>query len=36
MGEPVPRQEVLMGDFGERTRDVCSRPDGLLYLLTDS
>lgn len=35
-GKKVVRQQVLLGSFGERIRDVRQGPDGLLYLLTDS
>jgi glucose/arabinose dehydrogenase len=31
----VLREERLLGDLGERVRDVRQGPDGLLYLLTD-
>ena len=34
-GERVLREERLLGDLGERVRDVRQGPDGLLYLLTD-
>lgn len=35
-GERVVREERLLESLGERIRDVCQGPDGLLYLLTDS
>jgi glucose/arabinose dehydrogenase len=35
-GESVVGEEVLLGDIGERIRDVRSGPDGALWLLTDS
>lgn len=35
-GQRVVGQEQLLGDLGERIRDVRSGPDGHLYLLTDS
>jgi aldose sugar dehydrogenase len=35
-GERVVGEEVLLGDLGERIRDVRSGPDGALWLLTDS
>ncbi|PTM62092.1 PQQ-dependent sugar dehydrogenase [Phreatobacter oligotrophus] len=35
-GETVVRQERLLGDVGQRFRDVQQGPDGALYLLTDS
>jgi len=35
-GERIVGEEVLLGDLGERIRDVRSGPDGGLWLLTDS
>ena len=35
-GGKVLRETKLLGDLGERVRDVRQGPDGLLYLLTDS
>ncbi len=35
-GETVVRQERLLGDVGQRFRDVQQGPDGALYLLTDA
>ncbi len=35
-GNSVKHEERLLGDLGERIRDVRSGPDGLIYLLTDS
>lgn len=35
-GDREVRRERLLGDLGERIRDVEQGPDGLLYLLTDS
>jgi glucose/arabinose dehydrogenase len=35
-GGKVVREEKLLGDGGERIRDVRQGPDGLLYVLTDS
>jgi aldose sugar dehydrogenase len=35
-GSGVKHEERLLGDLGERIRDVRSGPDGLIYLLTDS
>lgn len=35
-GESVVRQERLLGDVGQRFRDVQQGPDGAIYLLTDS
>jgi len=35
-GEKVVAQEELLGDLGERIRDVRTGPDGYLYVLTDS
>ena len=35
-GEKVVKEERLLGDLGERIRDVRQGPDGALYLLTDS
>ncbi|WGD31850.1 PQQ-dependent sugar dehydrogenase [Ancylobacter sp. WKF20] len=34
-GERVTEEEVLLGDLGERIRDVRQGPDGALWLLTD-
>ncbi|WP_420712762.1 PQQ-dependent sugar dehydrogenase [Ancylobacter sp. SL191] len=34
-GERVTGEEVLLGDLGERIRDVRQGPDGALWLLTD-
>jgi glucose/arabinose dehydrogenase len=34
-GERVVREERLLGDLGERIRDVRQGPDGALYLVTD-
>ncbi|MCZ7560265.1 MAG: PQQ-dependent sugar dehydrogenase [Burkholderiaceae bacterium] len=34
-GDRIVREERLLGDLGERVRDVRQGPDGLLYLLTD-
>jgi glucose/arabinose dehydrogenase len=34
-GEKVTREERLLGELGERLRDVRSGPDGALWLLTD-
>nr|WP_246252034.1 PQQ-dependent sugar dehydrogenase [Ancylobacter pratisalsi] len=34
--EHVVGEEVLLGDFGERIRDVRQGPDGALWLLTDN
>ncbi len=34
-GEKPGAEEILLGDLGERIRDVVQGPDGLLYLLTD-
>lgn len=35
-GAKVVREEKLLGDLGQRIRDVRQGPDGLLYVLTDS
>jgi glucose/arabinose dehydrogenase len=35
-GERVTGEERLLGDVGERIRDVVQGPDGALYLLTDN
>ncbi|MCZ8314705.1 PQQ-dependent sugar dehydrogenase [Phreatobacter sp.] len=35
-GETVVRQERLLGNVGQRFRDVQQGPDGALYLLTDA
>lgn len=35
-GGKVMRESKLLGDLGERIRDVRQGPDGLLYVLTDS
>ena len=35
-GETVKHEERLLGDVGERIRDVRAGPDGLLYVLTDN
>lgn len=35
-GERIAGEERLLGDLGERIRDVRSGPDGALWLLTDS
>ena len=35
-GGKVVREHKLLGDVGERIRDVRQGPDGLLYVLTDS
>jgi glucose/arabinose dehydrogenase len=35
-GGQVVREHKLLGDVGERIRDVRQGPDGLLYVLTDS
>lgn len=35
-GDREVRRERLLGDLGERIRDVEQGPDGLVYLLTDS
>jgi glucose/arabinose dehydrogenase len=35
-GEKVVGEEALLGDLGERIRDVRNGPDGVLWLLTDS
>lgn len=35
-GEQVVGEERLLGDLGERIRDVRSGPDGAIWLLTDS
>jgi len=35
-GNRVTGEQRLLGDLGERIRDVRQGPDGLLYLLTDS
>ena len=32
----VVQEERLLGDLGQRVRDVQQGPDGLLYLLTDA
>jgi glucose/arabinose dehydrogenase len=32
----VVREERLLGDLGERIRDVQQGPDGYLYVLTDN
>ena len=34
--EKVMNEERLLGELGERIRDVRQGPDGLIYLLTDS
>jgi glucose/arabinose dehydrogenase len=34
-GESVTGQERLLGDLGQRIRDVRQGPDGFLYLLSD-
>ncbi len=34
-GDKVVAEERLLGDRGERIREVRSGPDGYLYLLTD-
>mgnify|MGYP006174191447 CR=1 FL=1 len=34
-GRRVVETEVLLGDFGQRIRDVRTGPDGHLWLLTD-
>lgn len=36
LGAKVVREEKLLGELGERIRDVRQGPDGLLYVLTDS
>jgi aldose sugar dehydrogenase len=36
VGERVVGEEQLLGDLGERIRDVRNGPDGALWLLTDS
>ncbi len=35
-GETIKHEERLLGELGERIRDVRAGPDGLLYVLTDS
>ena len=35
-GTKVVEQEELLGDLGERIRDVAQGPDGYIYLLTDN
>ena len=35
-GEKIVGEERLLGDLGERIRDVRSGPDGAIWLLTDS
>ena len=35
-GDRVVKQEVLLGELGERIRDVRVGPDGFIYVLTDS
>lgn len=35
-GDEIVREERLLGDLGERIRDVRAGPDGYLYALTDS
>ena len=35
-GGKVVREERLLGDLGERIRDVRQGPDGYLYVLTDN
>jgi len=35
-GDEVVGQEELLGELGERIRDVVEGPDGLLYVLTDA
>ena len=35
-GDRIVREERLLGERGERIRDVRQGPDGLLYLLTDA
>jgi glucose/arabinose dehydrogenase len=35
-GEKVTGEERLLGELGERIRDVRQGPDGALYLLTDN
>jgi glucose/arabinose dehydrogenase len=34
-GEQVVAEEKLLGDLGERIRDVRQGPDGAVWLLTD-
>jgi glucose/arabinose dehydrogenase len=34
--EKIVAEEQLLGDFGERIRDVRQGPDGFIYVLTDS
>jgi glucose/arabinose dehydrogenase len=34
-GSKIVEQEVLLGDFGERIRDVRIGTDGSLYIVTD-
>ena len=35
-GEKVTKEERLLGNLGERIRDVRQGPDGAIWLLTDS
>jgi glucose/arabinose dehydrogenase len=35
-GAKVVREQRLLGDLGERIRDVQQGPDGYLYVLTDN
>jgi glucose/arabinose dehydrogenase len=35
-GDKVVGEEVLLGDLGERIRDIRQGPDGALYILTDN
>ena len=35
-GDKEAGQEILLGDLGQRIRDVRTGPDGYLYVLTDS
>jgi glucose/arabinose dehydrogenase len=35
-GGKVVREERLLGELGERIRDVRQGPDGYLYILTDN
>ena len=35
-GEKVTKEERLLGQLGERIRDVRNGPDGALWLLTDN